>query len=567
MSSGGKLHHKLINKPASNSKSQNVTSDATDQHTPTTQSSIELALQQLQTGNLADAKNTCIHLLQLDSEQPDALHILGILAQHDGNDRSAIHLISKALKSQPNWPDALINLGRSFKKLGDLDSAERVYRQLLDISPHHMAAHNNMGLVLMRQNRLSEAVTIFQAALAISTDDVNIHINLGLTFAHLNQFEDAGSSFRKAIGIDPENSDLLSHLGNALRKAGDLDGSLANCQKAVRNNPDSAFAQCSLGYILFHLKQYSDAYEHLIQVDQSNAEYRNAVSAAIACLIFSNQYNELDDLRALSARDELLFLKNIYVGGDYRNALRSRHGEEMMGSRVVVPVTPTSNEDSQTLFMSGDGIYLEKYLRSFLQSFSDTNNRDRVHVHALLGDEAEIRTLDATRKEFDKIVLSYSYEVVPAGYQTPTYYATIRFAVLSYLYKTGVLTGAVYAIDIDSEIRSGLDELWAFFKATDSSVGLLRREEPFIEQQVAAGAVYISGNDFSRKFLSDVSAYCCHALFEKKGYWYLDQIAIFMVYQDYMKDMESNKFTSIPMKFLDWQNAPESLIWTTKGHK
>jgi tetratricopeptide (TPR) repeat protein len=52
-------------------------------------------------GNLTQAKSSYLRVLQLYPDQPDALHLLGVLALNNGRAGKALELIDKALSANP----------------------------------------------------------------------------------------------------------------------------------------------------------------------------------------------------------------------------------------------------------------------------------------------------------------------------------------------------------------------------------------------------------------------------------------------------------------------------------
>ena len=65
---------------------------------------LQAALSQHQAGQLAEAEARYRQVLAIDSEQPDALHLLGVLALQGGQADVAVPLIERAVTHRPNAP-------------------------------------------------------------------------------------------------------------------------------------------------------------------------------------------------------------------------------------------------------------------------------------------------------------------------------------------------------------------------------------------------------------------------------------------------------------------------------
>ncbi len=75
----------------------------TGQQTITIQQVLDLALEHHSAGRLNEAENVYRQILQSDPNQPDALHLLGVIAHQVGKNDIAVDLITKALAMILAW--------------------------------------------------------------------------------------------------------------------------------------------------------------------------------------------------------------------------------------------------------------------------------------------------------------------------------------------------------------------------------------------------------------------------------------------------------------------------------
>ncbi|HEY0835853.1 MAG TPA: FkbM family methyltransferase [Azospirillum sp.] len=100
---------------------------------------LEVALQHHLAGRLAEAETIYGRVLEAEAEQPDALHLLGVLAGQTGRLEMAADLIRRAIAANGAAADYHENLGNVLRALGHGAEAAAAYRDALDRDPHRPA--------------------------------------------------------------------------------------------------------------------------------------------------------------------------------------------------------------------------------------------------------------------------------------------------------------------------------------------------------------------------------------------------------------------------------------------
>jgi len=173
-------------------------------------------------GRLAQAEALYRQVLASDPAQPDALHLLGMIAYQTGRHAAAVDLIDQALRGRPDEPEYHHDRGVVLQAQGRLDDALASYRATLARAPEHADAHYNAGTILQRQGRLDDAVASYRAALATAPDLAEAHNNLGTLLQQRGHFEGAVASFERAVALQPRAGDFRFNLGSALQARGDV---------------------------------------------------------------------------------------------------------------------------------------------------------------------------------------------------------------------------------------------------------------------------------------------------------------------------------------------------------
>ena len=99
-----------------------------------------------QQGRFAEAEPIYLAVLELDTEQVDALQLIGALEAQRKNHQSAIDYLDRALTIKPDYAEAYNNRGTALQELKRLEEALASYDQALRIKPNYAEAHWNESL-------------------------------------------------------------------------------------------------------------------------------------------------------------------------------------------------------------------------------------------------------------------------------------------------------------------------------------------------------------------------------------------------------------------------------------
>lgn len=132
---------------------------------------------------------------------------------------------------------------------------------------------------------------------------------------------------------------------------------------------------------------------------------------------------------------------------------------------------------------------------------------------------------------------------------TRTYYACTRFIRLNQLLST---TSRCLSIDVDGIVRKP----FSLVLPNDKNVDLFLYEKKFNEH--LAGAILFNKN--SKPFLNHYASVIQSCIENNDIYWFLDQIVLDQVVQQYNKGV-------LPLHYIDWEMNDSSAIWTAKGKR
>jgi len=206
---------------------------------------LAVAMAKHREGRLAEAEQMYRQALRWQPDQPDAYHLLGLLAAQVNRPDDALPLLeraialnpavpeyhanygnalmiaariddagsafAKAVSLRPDFPEALMNLATVRRNRGDLDEAERLLQRALVLRPDWPDAQLNLANVALARRRYQEATTLFATALKAAPSYVHAYEGFARAAGRAGRLDEAAAAFRLLLAVDPDNS-VARHL-------------------------------------------------------------------------------------------------------------------------------------------------------------------------------------------------------------------------------------------------------------------------------------------------------------------------------------------------------------------
>lgn len=218
-------------------------------------------------GDAQTAIAICELLLKEQPQNPDILHLKGVVLARSGQLAAASETLAQAIALKPNDPTSHFNLAEAFRLQGLWSRAEQSYRRTLQQAPGIADAHWRLAQVLVEQNRLEPALSAYEQTLraqpthqAAITEAVNLllrqgkpqaatkllqhalaknpnwlegHYRLGLLLDSQRLPVEAEAAFREALACQPSALALQFALGGNLERQGKTEQAIALYQEVV----------------------------------------------------------------------------------------------------------------------------------------------------------------------------------------------------------------------------------------------------------------------------------------------------------------------------------------------
>jgi tetratricopeptide (TPR) repeat protein len=291
-------------------------------------------------------------------ERPSQLNYyinLGIIFQKQGRLDDALALFKQALGINPEYAEAYFNQGNIYQKQGRLDDALASFKQALNINPEYAEAYNNQGDIYQKQGRLDDALASFKQALSINPNYVTAYNNLGIIYQKQDRLDDAFASFKQALSINQNYAEAYYNLSILLKEKGQFFDSIACSKKALIINPDLVKAHDNLGNALQEIGRLDDAlacYKRALEINPDYAEAHNDLGNTL------QRIGKLDDALACYKRaleinpDYALAHKNLGIllrkQGRFNEALESYNkalaiNPDLLGSYYSIALIVNQN--------------------------------------------------------------------------------------------------------------------------------------------------------------------------------------------------------------------------------
>lgn len=172
----------------------------------------------------AEARAICDRLLAASPQDPELLHMSGLVRFRQGEVEEAIDALGRSLELRPDSADVLANLAQMQFELGHYESAHACFAAAVDLVPGDVMLQYRVGQCHFRLKDYGRAETVYREVLQQDPDFVPAHYDLGLVLALQDKLEPAIASYQEAARRDPAELDARSREANLRQSLCRWDG-------------------------------------------------------------------------------------------------------------------------------------------------------------------------------------------------------------------------------------------------------------------------------------------------------------------------------------------------------
>jgi tetratricopeptide (TPR) repeat protein len=246
-------------------------------------------------GRLDEAQALCRRILDAQPNEPNALHLLGLVALQSGKFADAFEHLRLAVQLAPDVALYHANLAEALRALNRPDEAECAYRRGLEIEPRFVQAWKNLGTMLRELRRFPEAIEAYRNAIGQAPNDPDTLHNIALAVLGLNRLDEAAELLRRALTIEKRDPKLFLHLGAVLIDQGKIEEAAATLEQALALHPTSHDAINLMGRVAFRRGAFDAALAHYRHAVELKPDFSDAYSAMGNALHALGRFREAVD--------------------------------------------------------------------------------------------------------------------------------------------------------------------------------------------------------------------------------------------------------------------------------
>lgn len=209
---------------------------------------LTVALDLHQTGRFAEAEELYQRILDADAENPQALHLCGLLIAQLGRLEEADGLLARAVRANPLAADSQVNHGKVLRALGRPGDALPRFRHAIALSPSLVEALEGVGHAERERGDNAGAARGFGRA-ARSGGSAALFYHWGVALDGAGESESALAPFQEAARRDPLSGATAARLASLLHRLNDADGAAGWYRRALALRPDHGDALHNLAVI------------------------------------------------------------------------------------------------------------------------------------------------------------------------------------------------------------------------------------------------------------------------------------------------------------------------------
>ncbi|MGN6653468.1 sulfotransferase [Trinickia sp.] len=216
--------------------------------------------------------------------QPDALHLLGLMAHAYGNLDLAISHLKQACLA-PRAPAVYSsNLAEMYRLKGMLPEGEEAAQRAVAMDPALVSGWNNLGIVLQEAGKLEHSRVCLEKVVALNPESPEAHNNLGNTWRRLGQMDRADACYRQALALNPSYAEAHSNLAYLLSTQGRYDEAARHARQAIDLNPRLVDAYLNLADVEMSRQRHDAALRALDMLGAFAPEHPAALTARAKAL-------------------------------------------------------------------------------------------------------------------------------------------------------------------------------------------------------------------------------------------------------------------------------------------
>jgi protein O-GlcNAc transferase len=221
-------------------------------------------------GDYRSAGSVCSNILQVNSNHPESLLLMGMVLNKIKNYKAAVQFLDKAAIFHPSKYAILTEKAIANMGLYQFSEAEKLLRESLKINFNYEKSHIQLAICLKLKKETKQSEEILKEWLKIKPDSVSALNNLANIFTDQNKKDEAEQLYQKSLEIDPKNAKASVNLGYFQLLKGNETAAEELIRNGVQLSPNDSYAISKLALLIAHKGETDKAFEILETATRRN---------------------------------------------------------------------------------------------------------------------------------------------------------------------------------------------------------------------------------------------------------------------------------------------------------
>ena len=251
---------------------------------------LQTAISHHRRGELKRAEAIYKRLLSANPNQPDALHLWGVLAHQTGRVLDALDAMQRAEMTHSQNPVFHFNFARALADHGDINQAVNRYHKAISLKPDFAEAYQNLASLLLDQQLPNEALAVCRTALSHGITNADIMLHYGQALERTGATDEAIAVYNQLLTQEAPPVKAFLQLAELYHTQGEKQRAIETLSRAHRLLPNSVAIRNNLARLL----------QDAGRLDEAIIHYRHALKIAPDCfeilINLATAYKERGDI-------------------------------------------------------------------------------------------------------------------------------------------------------------------------------------------------------------------------------------------------------------------------------
>ena len=203
---------------------------------------------------LKDKKNAVKYFesaLELAADEDKDEVYLDLAMEYSNADdyKSALEVLKRAIKDNPNNEAAIYEIAFCYDQLGDHEKSIKCYSDFIDENPYSFTAWYNLGNAYSKLEDYEKAIWAYDYCIIVNDDFGPAYFNLGNAYLSSDKYRKAIENFHKCIEIDGDDPIAFCYIGECHEQLKELDLAKHFYKKSLELAPLLPDAWLGLGIV------------------------------------------------------------------------------------------------------------------------------------------------------------------------------------------------------------------------------------------------------------------------------------------------------------------------------